>query len=98
MRDGVRPERTDKLKDVLELSGKGAAARTVPYPKEVELRGKVSRDLVEEVSKVKGEPEWMRLLRLRALEAFERLPTPNWLEGVESIDLDEIAAYVKPAL
>ena len=69
---------------------------TRPYPKEIEIRGRLERSLIEEISRVKKEPEWMRKLRLRALELFHKLPTPRWIQGIEEIDLDEIAAYVKP--
>jgi len=69
----------------------------VNYRREIEIRGRVSRSLIEEISRVKKEPEWMRLYRLKALEAFEKLPPPNWLPWIRSIDLDEIASYyVKP--
>jgi Fe-S cluster assembly protein SufB len=67
-----------------------------PYPKEIEIRGKIERSLVEEISRAKKEPDWMRRHRLRALEAFEKLPMPNWLYGVDEIDLEEIAYYVRP--
>jgi Fe-S cluster assembly protein SufB len=70
----------------------------IEYRKEIEIKGRLSRSIVEEISRVKKEPEWMRLYRLRALEAFEKLPSPRWLPWIESIDLDEIASYyVKPA-
>lgn len=69
----------------------------IEYRREIEIRGKISRDLVEEISKQKKEPDWMRRLRLRALEYFEKLPVPKWLYGIETIDLDEITTYyVKP--
>ena len=67
-----------------------------PYPKETEIRGRIERSLVEEISRVKKEPNWMRRLRLRALELFYKLPMPRWVIGIEEIDLEEIAAYVKP--
>lgn len=70
----------------------------VSYPKEVELRGRVSKGLVEEISRLKKEPEWMTRHRLRALEYFEKAPMPKWLTGIWSIDLDEISSYyIKPA-
>lgn len=69
----------------------------VKYRKELELRGRISRSLVEEISRSKKEPDWMRRLRLRALEWFEKLPSPKWLYGIESLDLEEITSlYVKP--
>ncbi len=67
------------------------------YRKELEIKGRLSRDLIEEISRAKKEPGWMLRLRLRALEAFEKLPIPRWIYGLESIDLDEITAlYIKP--
>ncbi len=69
----------------------------IPYKREIEIRGRLSRSIVEEISRAKKEPEWMLRLRLRALEAFEKLPTPKWIYGIESIDLEEITTYyVKP--
>ena len=85
------------VQDVIRLSDLGSLLGTVhEYPKEIELRGRIERSLVEEISRAKKEPDWMRRLRLRALEAFERLPMPRWLIGVEEIDLEEIAYYVRP--
>lgn len=66
------------------------------YRKELVLKGKISRELVEEISRVKKEPDWMLRLRLKALEIFEKLPMPSWLYGIDELDLEEISAYVKP--
>lgn len=67
-----------------------------PVSHEVVLKGKITRDVVEEISRVKGEPDWMRRLRLRMLELFEKLPTPKWVRGVGEIDLEALAHYAKP--
>jgi Fe-S cluster assembly protein SufD len=37
----------------------------------------LTRETVEEISRRRDEPEWMLALRLRALEAFERVPLPD---------------------
>ena len=37
----------------------------------------ISREVVAELSKIKGEPDWMAEKRLRSLEIFERKPIPN---------------------
>jgi Fe-S cluster assembly protein SufD len=37
----------------------------------------LTRETVEELSRRRDEPEWLLALRLRALEAFERLPLPD---------------------
>ncbi|MEM4059479.1 MAG: Fe-S cluster assembly protein SufB, partial [Pyrobaculum sp.] len=57
---------------------------------QVELKGHITRDMVEEISRLKGEPDWMRRLRLRMLELFEKLPTPKWVRAVEEIDLEAL--------
>lgn len=66
--------------------------------KNIEIKGKISRELIEEISRVKKEPDWMKRLRLRHLEIFEKLPTPNWIEGLEELDLDELSYYVDPGI
>ena len=38
----------------------------------------ISREVVGELSKVKGEPDWMAEKRLKSLEIFERKPMPDW--------------------
>jgi Fe-S cluster assembly protein SufB len=38
----------------------------------------LSRQVVEEISSMKGEPDWMREYRLKALDHFEKRPMPNW--------------------
>ncbi len=45
----------------------------------------------EEISRKIGEPEWARRLRLKAAEAFEKLPEPPWMQG---LDYEEIASKV----
>ncbi|WP_440059527.1 Fe-S cluster assembly protein SufB [Thermogladius sp. 4427co] len=70
---------------------------SVRYESKLEIRGRISRSLVEEISRVKKEPDWMRRLRLRALEFFEKAEPPRWLPYISVIDLDEIATlYSKP--
>ena len=39
--------------------------------------GAVSRRVVEALSRSRGEPDWLLAVRLRALDAFDRLPTPD---------------------
>jgi Fe-S cluster assembly protein SufB len=44
---------------------------------------------------MKSEPEWMRQLRLRALDIFGRKPMPTWGGDLSGIDFDRIFYYVK---
>jgi len=38
----------------------------------------LSRGTVEEISRLKDEPEWMRNFRLRSYDVFMSKPMPNW--------------------
>jgi Fe-S cluster assembly protein SufB len=88
-----------KLEEILKAGSLEEILGTaVPYPKEIELKGKISRDTIEELSRIKKEPEWMLRHRLRALELFERLPMPKWVVGIEELDLDNLILYTKPEL
>src|SRR5438128_7345041 len=57
----------------------------------------LDRDIVEQISEMKGEPEWMRDYRLRALEIFLQKPLPTWGGKVSDIAFDDIYYYVKPS-
>jgi Fe-S cluster assembly protein SufB len=50
---------------------------------------------VEDISRMKGEPEWMLRFRLRAHKIFERKPMPTWGADLSGIDFDNIHYYVK---
>ena len=67
-----------------------------PVKTSLVIKGRLSRSTIEEISRAKKEPGWMLRLRLRALELFEKLPTPNWVIGLDEIDLEELAYYVRP--
>ncbi len=55
----------------------------------------LSREVVESISEYKDEPQWMREFRLRALEHFERRPTPTWGGDLAQIDWDDIHYFVR---
>jgi Fe-S cluster assembly protein SufB len=57
----------------------------------------LSKEIVEEMSRIKGEPEWMRQFRLKALEHFMRRPMAPWFAvNMPDLDFDNIYYYVKP--
>lgn len=56
----------------------------------------LSREVVEEISYMKGEPEWMRAFRLHSLEIFLARPMPRWGADLSTIDFDNIYYYIKP--
>ncbi len=57
----------------------------------------LSKDVIVEISRIKKEPEWMLRLRLKSLELFEKLPTPNWLpDFLSELDVSKMEIYIKP--
>jgi Fe-S cluster assembly protein SufB len=57
----------------------------------------LDKEVVEQISAMKGEPDWMLEFRLKALEHFEQRPMPTWGGDLSQLDLDEIYFYAKPA-
>ncbi len=57
----------------------------------------LNRGIVEEISHMKDEPEWMRKFRLKALDYFDRRPIPTWGGGgaLEKIDFQNIYYYLR---
>jgi Fe-S cluster assembly protein SufB len=56
----------------------------------------VSRAVIQELSKIKGEPDWMAQLRLKSYDIFERKPIPTWGVDLSDLDLDELVLYSPP--
>ncbi|MCD6290057.1 MAG: Fe-S cluster assembly protein SufB [Anaerolineae bacterium] len=57
----------------------------------------VDHEIIDQISDLKGEPDWMREFRHNALEIFRRKPMPTWGVDLSEIDLDDIYYYIKPA-
>jgi len=57
----------------------------------------LDREIVEQISKMKGEPQWMLDFRLKAFEHFKKRPMPTWGGNLSDLDLDNLYYYVKPA-
>ncbi|OGI14517.1 MAG: Fe-S cluster assembly protein SufB [Candidatus Moranbacteria bacterium RIFCSPHIGHO2_01_FULL_54_31] len=53
------------------------------------------KNVVAEISRVKGESKWMRDLRLRAYEIFKDKPMPEWGADLSKIDFNAITYYLK---
>ncbi len=56
----------------------------------------LDREIVAQISELKGEPEWMRDFRLRSLEIFWKKPLPQWGGDLSQINFDDIYYYLKP--
>ncbi len=56
----------------------------------------IDKNMVSQMSEIKGEPGWMRDIRLNALEIFLQKPTPTWGGRISDINFDDIYYYVRP--
>ena len=56
----------------------------------------LDRKVVEQISAMKGEPQWMLEFRLKALDHFLKRPIPTWGGDLSHLNLDDIYYYVKP--
>lgn len=57
----------------------------------------INKAIVEEISRIKGEPDWMREFRVKSYEAFMEKPMPEWGANLSEIEFDEYTYYIKPS-
>ena len=55
----------------------------------------LDREIVNQISDIKDEPDWMREFRLKSLEIFESKPMPKWGGNID-LDFQDIFYYLKP--
>ncbi|MDU1580764.1 Fe-S cluster assembly protein SufB [uncultured Cutibacterium sp.] len=55
----------------------------------------LSEDVVQGISTLKNEPEWMLQRRLKALRIFDRKPMPTWGVNLDSVNFDDIKYFVR---
>lgn len=53
----------------------------------------LSEAVIKRISGIKGEPNWMREFRLNAYKFFLRRPMPDWIDGISSLNLDDIIYF-----
>ncbi len=56
----------------------------------------ISRAVVEEISKAKNEPDWMRNIRLKALDIFLSKPVTTWGPDLSELNFDELTYFIRP--
>jgi len=57
----------------------------------------LNEEIVREISKIKGEPNWMTDFRVESYQRFINVKNPTWGPDLSKIDFDEITYYVKPS-
>ena len=63
---------------------------------EFKIKKGLTKEIIEEISNQKKDPKWMKEIRLKALEVYEKLELPTWGPDISELNMDEIATYVKP--
>ncbi len=53
----------------------------------------LNEEVVKAISEHKGEPEWMKEYRLKALKAFEKMPMPSYGPDLSFLDFDSYSYY-----
>jgi Fe-S cluster assembly protein SufB len=56
----------------------------------------LDHEVIDMMSDRKGEPDWMRKLRHKSLDIFNRKPMPSWGADLSGIDFENIYYYIKP--
>ncbi len=61
-----------------------------------ETNAGLTPEIVEQISRKKGDPEWMRKFRLKSLDIYNQLSVPEWGPPIDGLDMRNIVAYVRP--
>jgi Fe-S cluster assembly protein SufB len=56
----------------------------------------LNEEKIRQISAMKGEPEWMLEMRLKAYQTFLNKKMPGWGADLSEIDFDDIFYYIKP--
>ena len=56
----------------------------------------LDHEVIDQISDLKKEPDWMREFRHRSLDIFLSKPMPTWGADLSEIDFDDIYYYIKP--
>ena len=56
----------------------------------------LNEDIVLEISREKGDPDWMRDFRLHSLKQYHRLSVPDWGPDISGLHMEDIITYIRP--
>lgn len=77
--------------------------RTVYDVKDLETEDKffkvdsgLTPEIVEQISKEKNDPEWMKEFRLKSLDIYNEMAMVPWGPEIEGLKMDDIVTYVRP--
>lgn len=92
--------KTRKRKPVLFPDIQSLDSDAVDFSDQAKTKFRTENGLTEltvrQIAKEKDEPDWMLENRLKALKLFNEMKTPAWGPDLSAVDMNEIAAYVRP--
>lgn len=56
----------------------------------------LTREIIEQISEEKNEPQWMRDFRLKSLEIYNSMAMPSWGPDLTDLDVENIVTYIRP--
>ncbi|MBQ9437426.1 MAG: Fe-S cluster assembly protein SufB, partial [Lachnospiraceae bacterium] len=56
----------------------------------------LTREIVEQISQEKNDPDWMREHRLKSLEIFNKTEMVPWGPEIDGLNMENIVTYVRP--
>ncbi|MBI6871749.1 Fe-S cluster assembly protein SufB [Clostridium aciditolerans] len=56
----------------------------------------LTREIIEQISEEKNEPQWMRDFRLKSLEIYNSMAMPSWGPDLTELDVENIVTYIRP--
>ncbi|MBR0386145.1 MAG: Fe-S cluster assembly protein SufB, partial [Erysipelotrichaceae bacterium] len=57
----------------------------------------LNRDTIMAISAIKHEPQWFLDYRLKAYEAFEKMPMPSYGPDMSDLDFNDYTYYIRPS-
>ena len=81
------------------FSGTDANSKKYDFKDEVTYMYKTEKGIneavVEKISELKNEPDWMKKFRLKSFKIFKEKVMPTWGADLSSINFDDIIYYAK---
>src|SRR5512137_564237 len=88
---------SDEMEKTLEGIGEYKYGFSDPDTSVYRSKRGFTREVVEEISYQKNEPDWMRKIRMKAYEHAIKRPTPTWGGDLSGLDLENMYYYVRPS-
>ena len=59
------------------------------------VSGGLTPEIIQQISKEKHDPDWMREFRLKSLKLYNEIAIPDWGPDITDLNMDEIVTYVR---